>query len=77
MESTHKIEGLAPEELEAQTLDLLPDREEMELAGYPVNVNKILTQYNQGLQIASSNTSDHSLSWTGNSADQKNFGINY
>jgi len=76
VESTRKIEGLAPEELEAQTLDLLPDREEMSMPAYPVNVNKILTQYNQGLQIASSNTSDHSLSWTGNSADQNNYGEN-
>jgi hypothetical protein len=42
-----------------------------------VNVNKILTQYNQALQVAASNTNDHSLSWTGNSADQKNFGVNY
>ena len=76
MESTHKIEGLAPEELEAQTLDLLPDREEMVVPAFP-SVTKYMEQYNQGLQIASSNTSDHSLSWTGNSADQKNFGINY
>jgi len=71
------MEGLAPEELEAQTLDLLPDREEMELAGYPVNVNKILTQYNQAFQVASSQTSDHSLSFTGNAAHQNNSGVNY
>ena len=77
MEGIHKIEGLALEELEAQTLDLLPDREEMNVPAYPVNVNKILTQYNQSLQVAASNTNDHSFSWTGNSADQKNLGINF
>ncbi len=30
MEEIRKSEGLAPEELEAQTVELLPDREEMQ-----------------------------------------------
>jgi hypothetical protein len=76
VEGIRKIEGLALEELEAQTLDLLPDREEMSLVAYP-NVNKVLTQYNQALQVAASNTNDHSFSQTGNVAKQGNFGINY
>ena len=76
MESTHKIEGLAPEELEAQTLDLLPDREEMTLLPVP-SITKYMEQYNQAFQIAQSNTSGHSLSFTGNVADQSNFGVNY
>jgi hypothetical protein len=76
VEEIRKIEGLALEELEAQTLDLLPDREEMNVPALP-SVTKYMEQYNQALQVAASNTNDHSFSWTGNSADQKNFGINF
>ena len=35
MEEPRKVEGLSVEELEAQRVELLPDREEMQ----PVNVN--------------------------------------
>ena len=76
MEGIRKIEGLALEELEAQTLDLLPDREEMSVPALPFSVNKQLAQYNQAYQVASSNTSGHSLSWTGNIAFQNNYGVN-
>jgi len=75
VERTRKIEGLAPEELEAQTLDLLPDREEMVVPAFP-SVTKYMEQYNQGLQVAASNTTDHSLSWTGNINFQNNYGAN-
>jgi hypothetical protein len=75
VERIRKIEGLALEELEAQTLDLLPDREEMSVPAYP-SVTKYMEQYNQAFQLASSNTSDHSLSWTGNIAFQNNYGVN-
>jgi hypothetical protein len=40
MEKNSMVSGLAMEELDAQTLDLLPDREEMNLVNVPaVNVN--------------------------------------
>ena len=75
MEGIHKIEGLALEELEAQTLDLLPDREEMNVPAFP-SMTKYMEQYNQAFQSAASNTSNHSLSWTGNIVFQNNYGAN-
>jgi len=76
MEKNLMVSGLSSEELEAQTLDLLPDREEMLVPALP-SVTKYMEQYNQGLQVAASNTTDHSFSWTGNAADQRNFGVNF
>ena len=38
MEDIRKIDGLTLGELEGQTLDLLPDREEMKFVYNPVNV---------------------------------------
>ena len=75
MEGIRKTEGLALEELEAQTLDLLPDREEMLMPAYP-SINKYMEQGNQAFQAATSNTSNHSLSWTGNIVFQNNYGAN-
>ena len=38
MEEVRKVEGLAVEELEAQTVELLPDREEMQTRSFNRNL---------------------------------------
>ena len=51
MEEIRKREGLALEELEAQQVELLPDREEMQTGGFSVtNINAAVALAQQGAQ---------------------------
>jgi hypothetical protein len=47
----------------------------MLMPAYP-SINKYMEQGNQAFQAATSNTSNHSLSWTGNIVFQNNYGAN-
>ena len=49
MEEVRKTEGLALEELEAQQVEFLPDREEMQANGF-TNVNLAVALAQQGAQ---------------------------
>ena len=68
MEKIRNFEGLALEELEAQTLDLLPDREEMV---FPVNVN-VVPQTNVTPQTGVAVSLFDSKSIVGNHANSVN-----
>jgi hypothetical protein len=68
VEKNRSFEGLALEELEAQTLDLLPDREEM----LPINVN-VVPQTNVTPQTGVAVSLFDSKSIVGNHANSVNF----
>ncbi len=75
MEKNRSFEGLALEELEAQTLDLLPDREEMTYL--PSNVTNVLSgnkvsQLNVAKQDAWAHADKHSIAVAANGAEQIN-----
>ena len=70
VEEIRNFDGLALEELEAQTLDLLPDREEMNLFSF----NKLNKQANLAFQSANANAyGDYSTAVAANGANQGNF----
>lgn len=68
MEEIRSFEGLALEELDAQTLDLLPEREEM----LPINVN-VVPQTNVTPQTGVAVSLFDSKSIVGNHANSVNF----
>ncbi len=69
MEEIRNFDGLALEELETQTLDLLPDREEMQFFSF----NKVNRQANLALQSANANAYGYgSTAIAANGADQSN-----
>jgi hypothetical protein len=69
VEEIRNFDGLALEELEAQTLDLLPDREEMNFFSF----NKVNKQANLALQSANANAwGDGSTAIAANGAIQGN-----
>ena len=68
MEKIRNFEGLALEELEAQTLDLLPEREEM----LPINVS-VVPQTNVTPQTGVAVSLFDSKSIVGNHANSVNF----
>ena len=75
MEEIRSFEGLALEELEAQTLDLLPDREEMTYL--PPNVTNVLSgnrvsQLNVAKQDAWAHADKGSIAVAANGAQQAN-----
>jgi hypothetical protein len=76
VEKNRSFEGLALEELEAQTLDLLPDREEMM---YVPSYNKLnnlsfnkVDQTNIAKQDAWAHADKHSIAVAANGAEQIN-----
>jgi len=68
VEENRSFEGLALEELDAQTLDLLPEREEM----LPINVN-VVPQTNVTPQTGVAVSLFDSKSIVGNHANSVNF----
>ena len=70
MEEIRTIDGLALEELEAQRLDLLPDREEMNFFSY--NHGSFNKQVNLAWQSANANANNYSVAVAANGADQSN-----
>ena len=68
MEKIRNFDGLALEELEAQTLDLLPEREEM----LPINVS-VVPQTNVTPQTGVAVSLFDSKSIVGNHANSVNF----
>jgi len=68
VEEIRSFEGLALEELDAQTLDLLPEREEM----LPINVN-VVPQTNVTPQTGVAVSLFDSKSIVGNHANSVNF----
>jgi hypothetical protein len=77
VEKIHRTDGLALEELEAQTLDLLPDREELMYPGYDYgkkhakHAEKIL-QVNYLEQWADADADKYSVAIAANAAEQSN-----
>jgi hypothetical protein len=70
VEEIRNFDGLALEELEAQTLDLLPDREEMNFFSF----NKLNSQLNLAHQSANANAYGHgSTAIAANGAYQSNY----